>query len=123
MENINMLDNIICLDNQKIIAERRLTMTEDVFGDHFPLFPILPGVLLLEMITQSLSVFLNSNQYDTTLKIFFGKIKFQNYARPGDCLKLEVLLKKATKEEYIFSAKIKTNSKLVAKIKEVKIIR
>ena len=70
MDKIGMIDNIIYLDTHRIITERRLTMSEDVFGDHFPLFPVLPGVLLLEMISQSLTLFLESFQFPN----FFGSL-------------------------------------------------
>ena len=123
MRNTSMIDSTIYLDSHKIITERRLTMSEDVFRDHFPLFPILPGVLLLEMVTESISSFLDSNQYALIEEVYFEKIRFQNYARPGDCIKAEILLKKETKEEYVFVAGIKTDEKNVAKIKKIRILK
>ena len=123
MDKISMIDNIIYLDTHRIITERRLTMSEDVFGDHFPLFPVLPGVLLLEMISQSLTLFLESFQFPNFFELNFEKVKFQNYARPGDCLTAEIVLKKETIKEYTFSADIKTDTKLIAKIKKIKIIK
>ena len=66
---------------------------------------------------------MDSNQYALIEEVYFEKIRFQNYARPGDCIKAEILLKKETKEEYVFVAGIKTDEKNVAKIKKIRILK
>src|SRR5687767_7216068 len=49
-----MLDRITELvPGERITAERKLTGAEDYLADHFPLFPVMPGVLMLEAIYQA----------------------------------------------------------------------
>ena len=37
----------------RLTAMKSLTMTEEYLGDHFPNFPVMPGVLMLEAMTQA----------------------------------------------------------------------
>lgn len=49
-----MLDRITeIVPGERIIAERKLTGREDYLADHFPLFPVMPGVLMLEAMFQA----------------------------------------------------------------------
>lgn len=46
---------------------------------------------------------MDSNQYALIEEVYFEKIRFQNYARPGDCIKAEILLKKKLKKNTYLS--------------------
>ena len=49
-----LLDNVTeIIPGQKIQAVKALSLAEEYLGDHFPNFPVLPGVLILEAMVQT----------------------------------------------------------------------
>ena len=49
-----LIDRIVELEpGARITATKSLTMAEEYLGDHFPNFPVMPGVLMLEAMTQT----------------------------------------------------------------------
>ena len=49
-----LVDRILELQaGQEITAVKNLSLAEEYLADHFPLFPVLPGVLMLEAMTQA----------------------------------------------------------------------
>ena len=47
------IDEVIEVSNEKIVAKRFVSPEEEFFKGHFPDFPIMPGVLILEAMAQS----------------------------------------------------------------------
>ena len=72
---------------QGIAASGRIPEESEFFKDHFPGFPILPGVLAIEMIKQTAECYLRAvsrlGKYHLSLKQIRG-VKFSNYLKPGD---------------------------------------
>ena len=51
-----LIDKIVSLDSGKEIKTiKNVSLAEEYLGDHFPMFPVLPGVLLLEGLIESAS--------------------------------------------------------------------
>ena len=49
-----LLDRVVAIEPGKsITAVKSVTLAEEYLGDHFPRFPVLPGVLMLEAMTQA----------------------------------------------------------------------
>lgn len=49
-----LIDRIIALDpGSRIVTAKSLTLAEEYLADHFPTFPVMPGVLMLEAMVQS----------------------------------------------------------------------
>ena len=49
-----LIDHIVTLEaDTEITAVKTLSMAEEYLADHFPHFPVMPGVLMLEALTQS----------------------------------------------------------------------
>ena len=92
-----LVDNIIEMSKNHIIAQKNVTMNEDYFKGHFPGKPIMPGVLQIEAMAQAGGVLcLNSFPDPENYLTFFAKIdnaKFKLPVVPGDTLifKLELL--------------------------------
>jgi len=73
-------------------AVKAVSLTEDFFDDHFPLKPIMPGVLILEGLAQLSGLLLEegmkreSGRTVKALMSIIEKAKFRRPARPGDRL-------------------------------------
>lgn len=73
-------------------ATKNITLSEDFFDDHFPLKPIMPGVLILEGLAQLSGLLLEEGvaqqegRHVKALMSMVEKAKFRQPARPGDCL-------------------------------------
>ena len=49
----NLIDKIETLTDDRIIAVKYVSLAEEYLADHFPTFPVLPGVMMLEALTQA----------------------------------------------------------------------
>ena len=71
---------------------KNVALSEDFFDDHFPLKPIMPGVLILEGMAQLSDLLLeegvkrDSGRTVKALMSIIEKAKFRRPAHPGDCL-------------------------------------
>ena len=79
---------------QRIVAIKNVTANEPFFSGHFPGFPIMPGVLIVEALAQAGGVLLLSEieDRDNKLMVFSGidNARFRKPVVPGDTLRLEV---------------------------------
>jgi len=86
-----LVDRIVSLEpGARVVAARRVPPDEEFFQDHFPGFPVLPGVLLTEMMGQAAAKALDAERRPRG-KAMLAKIlsaSFRQWVRPGD----EVLL-------------------------------
>lgn len=82
-----LIDRIVSLEpDVRVEAVRRIAEDEDYFQDHFPGFPVVPGVLLTEMMGQAAAKALDV-QRQTRGKAMLAKIEsasFRQWVRPGD---------------------------------------
>jgi 3-hydroxyacyl-[acyl-carrier-protein] dehydratase len=89
------VDEIIEATNEKIIAKRVFAESEYFFKGHFPEYPIVPGVILIETMAQSGGAGLRKLGVLGDDALFFfasvNKVKFRRQVRPGDELRSEVL--------------------------------
>ncbi len=87
-----MVDRILeRVENERVVAEKLLTFGEACLQGHIPGHPILPGVLMVEMLAQA-AAFLSSEPL-TGGRFVLGQIvdaRFKGSAFPGDRLRLEV---------------------------------
>jgi len=88
------LDKIIELvPGQKIVASRELHKDEDYLRDHFPLFPVMPGVMMLEALFQA-SIWLihatDNFQHSMLTLDEVRNVKFADFMQPGQVLTVTV---------------------------------
>ena len=87
-----LVDRILSLTpGQTITAVRLIRSDEDYFADHFPGFPVVPGVLLTEMMAQTAGKCLDAERRPRG-KAMLAKIlsaSFRQWVRPGDEVRLE----------------------------------
>ena len=85
-----LLDRIVLLEpGTRITAVKNLTLSEEYLADHFPLFPVMPGVLMLEAMTQAGAWLIRASEDFAhgvvTLKEA-RNVKYSNFVAPGQTL-------------------------------------
>ena len=76
----------------KAIGYKNVTVNEPFFQGHFPEYPVMPGVLLIEALAQVGAVAILSLEENKGKLAFFGGIKnakFRKQVVPGDVVRLE----------------------------------
>ena len=91
-----LVDTIIELDAPtRGVGIKAVSANEPFFQGHFPEFPIMPGVLIVEALAQVGGVTLmSSGLFEGQLGLFAGidNVRFKRQVKPGDVLRLEMTL-------------------------------
>jgi 3-hydroxyacyl-[acyl-carrier-protein] dehydratase len=78
---------------ERAVAIKNVTMNEPYFQGHFPNYPVMPGVLIVEALAQVGAVAMLKKDENKGRLAFFAGIdgcRFRGQVRPGDVLRLEV---------------------------------
>jgi 3-hydroxyacyl-[acyl-carrier-protein] dehydratase len=99
---ILMVDRIVEYDAEakRIVGIKGITATEWWAQGHFPGLPILPGVLQVEALAQTMAVFVAKQEgFGDRIGLFAGidEARFKRIVVPGDVLRLEVTMDKLGK--------------------------
>ena len=91
-----LVDKIIEIEwGKRAVGIKNVTANEPFFQGHFPSYPVMPGVLIVEAIAQVGAVaVLGMPEYKGKLAYFAGidEVRFKRPVVPGDTLRLEVTL-------------------------------
>jgi 3-hydroxyacyl-[acyl-carrier-protein] dehydratase len=90
-----LLDRVVeIVRTKRIVAIKNVTINEPFFAGHFPGYPIMPGVLIVESMAQAGAALLFSEIEDRNdkLLVFTGieRARFRRPVTPGDQLRIEV---------------------------------
>lgn len=104
------LDKILWLHpGQGIAAAGRIPKEAEFFQDHFPGFPILPGVLALEMLKQTAESYVRHFHPDQKLRFILKEVravKFSRYLKPNDEWESRLALKESSETETRWEAQL-----------------
>ena len=96
-----LVDKVISLvPNETITAQKNVTINEEFFLGHFPNYPVMPGVLIIESLAQTAGILsfksMNKTADEDTLYFFVGidNCRFKKPVVPGDVLNLKVSIEK-----------------------------
>ena len=94
-----LIDRVTAYDTEALTltAIKNVTANEPFFQGHFPGFPVMPGVLIIEAMAQAcgtLAILSHGGRADDEIYFFVGidNARFKRQVIPGDQLKFEVQL-------------------------------
>jgi 3-hydroxyacyl-[acyl-carrier-protein] dehydratase len=110
----NLIDRIEEVSDSRLVAVKFVSLAEEYLADHFPTFPVLPGVLMLEAITQAAGWLLHRNSgFAKSMAVLkeAKNIKYGTFVAPGNALRIEVELVQTTEAGGSFKASATVNGK------------
>lgn len=113
-----LVDRVIYLnlEENRIIGQKNVTMNEQFFQGHFPIAPIMPGVLILEALAQTGGILVHQKGYDQKIAVLLNmnNVKFRRPVVPGDVLALHATVLHLTSRAGKVSAQAFVQEQLVA---------
>ena len=112
-------DNMLLLDDVERkdgIAVGHYTIRGDAFflKGHFPDHPIVPGVILCEILAQSACVLMQDAMSEGTLPVYTGlnHVKFRSPVKPGDTVETRCCIKRAKHPFYFAEGTVSVDGRL-----------
>jgi len=89
-----MVDRIVEITNESVVGIKNVTVNEPHFNGHFPGYPVMPGVLIIEAMAQVAGILVGKLAPHTRGKVMFlasvEEAKFRKPVVPGDQLRIEM---------------------------------
>jgi 3-hydroxyacyl-[acyl-carrier-protein] dehydratase len=107
--------------HQSIVGIKGVTVNEPFFVGHFPSYPVMPGVLIVEAIAQTGAVLMSKSldadvSGKTILFISLDNCRFRQPVRPGDLLRMPVEVLRARGDVFKFRGKAMVGEKVAAEV-------
>lgn len=85
-----LIDRVLSLEpGRKIVAAKNLSLAEEYLADHFPGFPVMPGVMMLEAMTQAGAWLVRATEdfaHSTVVLKETRNVKYSSFVEPGQTL-------------------------------------
>lgn len=85
-----LIDTVLEMDDSRVVAIKNVTLAEEYLGDHFPGFPVLPGVFMLEALVQASRRLLQEKLGGEWVLGEIRAMRYGSFVRPGESLRVEV---------------------------------
>ena len=112
----SLIDRIIELEpGNHITAIKSLTMAEEYLADHFPHFPVMPGVLMLEAMTQAAAWLVRTSEdfaHSIVVLRQASNVKYAQFVEPGQTLTVMAEILKSSETE----TKVKATGSVAGRI-------
>lgn len=92
-----LVDKVEEITESKVVAYKNVTINEPFFQGHFPDYPVMPGVLILEALAQMGAIcILSKEEFKGKIGFLVGadKVRWKQQVMPGDRLDLEIEITK-----------------------------
>jgi len=121
-----LVDRVVELTSDAVVGLKNVTINEPFFQGHFPSFPIMPGVLILEALAQTGGILAYSLAPDLRGNpVYFtgiDKVRFRKPVRPGDQLILKIRLLKQRGAVFKMNGEAFVDEQLVAEAELMAIV-
>lgn len=111
-----LVDQIIEINNTKIVGLKAVSVNEPFFSGHFPAKAVMPGALIVEACAQVGAVLLLSKEENKGKLAYFAginKVRFKRQVIPGNTLRMEVELTSLKMNIGIASIKVSCEGNVV----------
>ncbi len=109
-----LIDRIDSIEpGKRIQTAKNLTLAEEYLADHFPDFPVMPGVLMIEAMVQSAAwlVRVEQNWSKSIIVLSTAKnVRYANFVKPGDTLRCDLHAVDITADSAKFKASCTVDS-------------
>jgi 3-hydroxyacyl-[acyl-carrier-protein] dehydratase len=113
-----LVDSIVELEPERIVGIKNVTANEPFFEGHFPEFPVMPGVLIVEAMAQTAGVLVLQAIEDRASKlVLLASVEYAKFRKPvvpGDQLRLEMTLLKRKSSVAKMAGRATVNGVVVA---------
>ena len=113
-----LVDRIVELEpNRRIVGIKNVSINESFFQGHFPEKPMMPGVLICEVMAQVAAILARCSDLDHgTVFVLTGldHVKFKHPVEPGDQLRIEVEVSRRRKHYWRLAGVVEVDGKRVA---------
>jgi len=118
-----LIDRIVELKpKESIRAVKALSLSEEYLADHFPLFPVMPGVLMLQTATETAAWLIHkSTEFSQSIVVLkeARNVKFAEFVEPGQVLAVTAEITKTNENLTTVSARGTVGSQLAVSAKLV----
>src|SRR5437762_7690338 len=104
----NLVNQITEVEAQRILAVKNLTLGEEYLADHFPTFPVMPGVLMLQTLVEAGAWLLRISddfQYSVIALREARNVKYGTFMQPGKSMVVTAELSEAQEGQVVFKGK------------------
>lgn len=114
-----LIDRIVELESGKrIVAQKAVSLAEEYLADHFPKFPVLPGVMMIEAMVQA-AAWLVRESLDFAPSLVVLKearnVTYKSFAAPGHVLTIEAVCQELDAEQSIFAGRGESGGREIVK--------
>jgi beta-hydroxyacyl-ACP dehydratase FabZ len=115
-----LVDRIVEMDAERVVGIKNVTHNEPFFQGHFPDFPVMPGVLIVEAMAQTAGILVLGSMPDRASKLVLlvaiESARFRRPVVPGDTLRMEMAVIKRKASVAKFAGRAIVDGKVVAEV-------
>jgi 3-hydroxyacyl-[acyl-carrier-protein] dehydratase len=116
-----LIDRVLSIDpGKEVVALKNVSINEPYFAGHFPRYPVMPGVLVVEAMAQAAAI-LTFKTYNLKVdadRVYYfvgiDQARFKKPVMPGDQMILKVQMIRSIRNIYKFTAQAYVNDAMVS---------
>ncbi len=114
-----LIDRIVELESgRRIVAQKGVSLAEEYLADHFPKFPVLPGVMMVEAMVQAAAWLVRESlDFGPSLVVLkeARNVTYKSFVTPGRVLTIEAVCQELDAEHSVFAARGELDGREIVK--------